>query len=357
MKNQFNKQYDATQSKLIKPVICFGEALIDFLNTGSEKEGCLSLNNFRQYPGGAPANAAVAVAKLGGNAFFAGQVGNDMFGDFIESSLAAYQVDTRYLSKHPTAKTALAFVALDQDGERTFSFHRENSADMLFSQNQVRSQWFETPSILHFCSNTLTEKNIELCTEYAVNTALEANVTVSFDVNLRHNLWPNGKVEIGIINNLIHRAHILKFSREEFDYLSNGNPEGYLAFCLNWNCQLLIITDGAKPIVYHTKKFSDSVHPPITTAVDTTAGGDGFIGGVLFSISKFNQLSDVTENEGLLKNIIQFSAQCGAIAVSKSGAFPALATLEEVLPQLSPLPAAKMTIPTHSLDKIFGMAI
>ena len=327
MKNQFNKQYDATQSKLIKPVICFGEALIDFLNTGSEKEGCLSLNNFRQYPGGAPANAAVAVAKLGGNAFFAGQVGNDMFGDFIESSLAAYQVDTRYLSKHPTAKTALAFVALDQDGERTFSFHRENSADMLFSQNQVRSQWFETPSILHFCSNTLTEKNIELCTEYAVNTALEANVTVSFDVNLRHNLWPNGKVEIG------------------------------MAFCLNWNCQLLIITDGAKPIVYHTKKFSDSVHPPITTAVDTTAGGDGFIGGVLFSISKFNQLSDVTENEGLLKNIIQFSAQCGAIAVSKSGAFPALATLEEVLPQLSPLPAAKMTIPTHSLDKIFGMAI
>ena len=287
----------------MKPVICFGEALIDFLNTGNEQDGCLTLNNFRQYPGGAPANAAVAVAKLGGKALFAGQVGSDMFGDFLESSLQAYQVDTQYLSKHPTAKTALAFVALDQDGERTFSFYREDSADMLFSQKQVQDQWFSEANIFHFCSNTLTEKNIERCTEYAVNKALETNAIVSFDVNLRHNLWPSGQAEIGIINNLVHRAHVIKFSREEFDYLANGNPNGYLAFCLNWNCQLLIITDGAKPIVYHTPNFSGSVQPPVIKAVDTTAGGDGFIGGILLSLSKFDQLNDVTENKDLLEKV------------------------------------------------------
>lgn len=319
----------------MKPVICFGEALIDFLNTGKELDGCLSLNNYRQYPGGAPANAAVAVAKLGGHAIFAGQVGNDIFGDFLESSLQAYHVDTQYLSKHPSAKTALAFVTLDQYGERTFSFYRQKSADLLFAQDQVKDAWFTEQTTFHFCSNTLTEKDIANCTEYAVNKALQADSVVSFDVNLRHNLWPSGQADIDTVNNLVRRAHIIKFSLEEFNFLANGNPDDYLAFCLNSNCQLLIITDGANPIAYHTPTFSHSVQPPAITAIDTTAGGDGFIGGILFALSQFDHLGDVIDNDSVLKKIIEFSAQCGAIAVSKSGAFPALATLDEVLPKLT----------------------
>lgn len=319
----------------MKPVICFGEALIDFLNTGKEQDGCLSLNNYRQYPGGAPANAAVAVAKLGGDAFFAGQIGDDFFGDFIETSLQAYQVNTQYISKHSSAKTALAFVLLDKNGERTFSFHRQKTADMLFTQEQVKDEWFAKQAIFHFCSNTLTENDIAECTEYAVNRALKANAVVSFDVNLRHNLWPNGQADINTVNNLIRSAHIIKFSLEEFNYLANGSPEDYLKFCLNWNCQLLIITDGANPIVCHTQKNNFSIQPPKITAIDTTAGGDGFIGGVLFSLSQFNHLSDVIHNDNVLKKIIELSAQCGAIAVSKPGAFPALATLDDVLSNLT----------------------
>lgn len=318
----------------MKPVICFGEALIDFLNTGKQEDGCLMLNNYRQYPGGAPANAAVAIAKLGGNAIFVGQVGNDLFGDFLDSSMQSYHVNTQFLSRHPSAPTALAFVTLDQYGERTFSFYRENSADMLFTQEQVKSEWFNKDTTLHFCSNTLTETSIAQCTEYAVNKALQANSVVSFDVNLRHNLWPEGKADINTVNNLIRSAHIIKFSLEEFNFLANGKPDEYLKFCLRWNCQLLIITDGANPIVYHTQNFSASVQPPAITAVDTTAGGDGFIGGILFALSQFSHLRDAVENEKVLKKVIEFSAQCGAIAVSKSGAFPALATLDEVLPKL-----------------------
>ena len=102
-------------------VLCFGEALIDFLNTGQKQEERLSLNAFTQYPGGAPANAAVAVAKLGGDAAFVGQVGADMFGDFLVQSLAEYGVDTSHVLQHPTLKTALAFVARDEAGERKFS--------------------------------------------------------------------------------------------------------------------------------------------------------------------------------------------------------------------------------------------
>lgn len=319
----------------MKPVICFGEALIDFLNTGVQTEGCLALNNYRQYPGGAPANAAVAVAKLGGKAFFAGQVGNDPFGAFLESSLQSYNVSTQFLSKHITAKTALAFVTLDQCGERTFSFYRQNSADMLFKCEQVTDEWFSEQTIFHFCSNTLTEQSIAQSTEYAVNKALQANAIISFDVNLRHNLWPKTTADVDTVNNLIRSAHVIKFSLDEFNYLSGGNTEDYLAFCFKWNCQLLMITDGAKPIVYHTKNSTWSVQPPEIKAVDTTAGGDGFIGGFLFSLSLFENLKYLLENDKVLKKVIQFSAQCGAVAVSRNGAFPALATLDEVLSMIN----------------------
>ncbi|MBU2894910.1 carbohydrate kinase [Colwellia sp. D2M02] len=319
----------------MKSVICFGEALIDFLNTGKQEDGCLMLNNYRQYPGGAPANAAVAIAKLGGNAIFAGQVGNDIFGDFLNASMQAYHVDTKFLSRHSSAPTALAFVTLDQYGERSFSFYRQNSADVLFKQEQVKDEWFTQDTTFHFCSNTLTEPDIAHCTEYAVNKALDADAIVSFDVNLRHNLWPSEQADIDTVNNLVQHAHIIKFSLEEFNYLANDNPDDYLKFCLNSNCQLLIITDGANPIVYHTPNFSRSVQPPAITAIDTTAGGDGFIGGILFALSQFDHLSDVINNDSVLKKVIEFSAQCGAIAVSKSGAFPALATLDEVLPRLT----------------------
>ncbi len=250
----------------MKPVICFGEALIDFLNTGTQEDDCLTLNNYRQYPGGAPANAAVAVTKLGGRGIFAGQVGNDVFGNFLESSLQAYNVDTRFLSKHATAKTALAFVTLDQYGERSFSFYRHNSADMLFKNEQVKDEWFSEQAIFHFCSNTLTEKNIAQCTEYAVNKAHKKNAIVSFDVNLRHNLWPDGKVNINTVNNLVRSAHIIKFSLDEFNYLARGNTDDYLNFCFNWNCQLVIITDGAKSIIYHTPNSSYYVQPPTITS-------------------------------------------------------------------------------------------
>ena len=194
----------------MKPVICFGEALIDFLNTGSQEDGCLRINNYRQYPGGAPANAAVAVSKLGGKAFFAGQVGDDTFGEFLINALRTYQVDTQFVSKHPHAKTALAFVLLDEMGERSFSFHRHQTADLLFDKSQVDKNWFNESAIFHFCSNTLTEKSIAACTEYAVEQALMHGAIISFDVNLRHNLWATGKVTISVVDKLVKQAHVFK---------------------------------------------------------------------------------------------------------------------------------------------------
>ena len=315
----------------MKPVICFGEALIDFLNTGSQEDGCLTLNNYRQYPGGAPANAAVAVSRLGGKAFFAGQVGDDAFGDFLINALHTYQVDTQFVSKHPHAKTALAFVLLDEMGERSFSFHRHQTADLLFEKSQVDEIWFCESPIFHFCSNTLTEKDIADCTEYAVERALVHGAIISFDVNLRHNLWATGKVSISVVNKLVKQAHVLKFSSEELTYLAQGNIESYIQSCFDANCQLLIITDGENVLTYYTAAILDAISPPKVITVDTTAGGDAFIGALLFALSHFEQLNELLDDNELLKQIINFSASCGALTVTKAGAFPALPNFEQAV--------------------------
>jgi fructokinase len=308
----------------MKPVICFGEALIDFLNIGKTQDLPLTLNEFRQYPGGAPANVAVAIAKLGGQSYFVGQVGQDSFGDFLEDALQQYQVNTQYLSRHATAKTALAFVMLDQTGDRSFEFYRGESADMLFAPEQITPACFSSASIFHFCSNTLTSNFIENTTQHAVSLAKNANVIVSFDVNLRNNLWPNETVNIDCVNRFVEQADVLKFSKEELAYLARGNEEDYIAELLAKDVSLIIMTDGPDNILYYGRDSSGVISPPKVKAVDTTAGGDAFIGSFLFALSHQEQINTTLSNEQKIIKLIKFAASCSAYTVTKPGAFPAL---------------------------------
>ena len=311
----------------MKKILCFGEALIDFLHIGATRQGPLTLPEFRQYPGGAPANAAVAVARLGGQALFAGQVGQDPFGEFLADALIQYGVDTRFLLKHPQAKTALAFVMLDESGDRSFSFHRHDTADVILEKHQVHSDWFSGDSILHFCSNTLTTRHIAECTSHIVDSARRAGNLVSFDVNLRHNLWASGEADRVLVNNLVTKSDLVKFSRDELEYLANGNCQDYIAHCLTEQCQLLLVTDGANRIDYFTANQQGSIQPPKVKAVDTTAGGDAFIGGFLYALGCFDEITDVFADASELESLLLFATHCGAYAVTQPGAFPALPDL------------------------------
>lgn len=314
----------------MKPVICFGEALIDFLNTGEQQDGHLTLSDYRQYPGGAPANAAVSVAKLGGRAYFTGQVGADLFGDFLKSSLEQYSVNTEFLTQHPTAKTALAFVKLDETGDRSFSFYRHQTADVMFRPEQVCSAWFARPSIFHFCSNTLTEPGITETTKEAVSMAKKNNAIISFDVNLRHNLWSTGYADKDIVNEFVFMSDLLKFSKEEIDYLSGDNRKAYINKCLAKGVSLVVVTDGEHQIEYHTLHQADSFDAPNVKAIDTTAGGDAFVGSLLFGLSKEKNFSLLVDNKHRLKALLKFASHCGAHAVTLPGAFPALPSFKDI---------------------------
>lgn len=319
-------------------VLCFGEALIDFLRTGGVEEDSVLLNEFTQYPGGAPANAAVAVAKLGGDAAFVGQVGQDMFGDFLLQALSHYSVDTRYVIQHPSLKTALAFVARDANGERQFSFYRDNSADLGFCANDIDRSMFDDAKVFHFCSNTLTEDEITLATRHMIELAKSAGVLITFDVNLRHNLWVDGEANIERVNDFVRMANVLKFSREEIVYLTD-DIDTYVQSLLQGEAQLVVITNDGEPISYYSRHIQGQTVAPKVKVVDTTAGGDGFSGGLLYLLSVIDDIDKVLATPKCLGELISFAAACGGHAVTKPGAFPALPTLQDVgvsLPKFIP---------------------
>jgi len=311
-------------------ITCFGEALIDFLNTGSQQEGPIAIPDFRQFPGGAPANVAVAISKLGGEASFAGQVGNDTFGLFIKQALEDYAVDTSNLALHASAKTALAFVFLDSDGERSFEFFRDQTADMLLTPQDVKDRWFIGASIFHFCSNTLTEPTLAQTTRTAIEKARKQGCVTSFDVNLRHNLWPAGKADIEAVKACFKYVDIIKVSKEELDYLE---PEGEVAFvkaAIAEGVTTVLITDGGNAIKALAKGVYSEIMPPKVDVVDTTAAGDAFTGGFLFALAEQTDIRKTLTDQKQLEELVLFASKCGGITVSRQGAFTALPTLDEL---------------------------
>jgi fructokinase len=221
----------------------------------------------------------------------------------------------------------LAFVKLDETGDRSFSFYRENTADLLFGEHQVDENRFNNKPLFHFCSNTLTTNEIAKCTEYLVSRAQHHKALISFDVNLRHNLWQDNHADIDKVNTLVHRAHMVKFSREEIECLSRGDVDGYISDCLIQACQLLIVTNGEHDIEFHTQAGKGTIQPLTVTVVDTTAGGDAFIGGLLYSLSHFDQPFDAIIDHQIVARLIAWAAACGAHAVTKPGALPVQADL------------------------------
>ncbi len=315
----------------MKKVICFGEALIDLLSNKLGKESGSS-EQFTKFAGGAPANVAVAAAKLGANAYFCGMLGDDSFGHFLKQELRQHGVRTDYVRFTTEAKTALAFVSLDDSGERSFEFYRHPGADMLFTQAHFDQAWFHDDGIFHICSNSLTDQGIFTATKQGVACANAANWLVSFDVNLRLNLWPELSHCRPRVAALIEHADIVKMSVEELDYLrAEQSAGGYLKHILRGRPELILVTDGGKPMKWYGKDNQGVAYPPNITMVDATAAGDAFVGGLLYQLARSSLSLNALVNDGLaLEPLLAFACACGAHAASKTGAFPSLPTSADI---------------------------
>lgn len=305
------------------PVYCFGEVLIDFLQDPKQP------GLFRRFAGGAPANVAVAVAKLGGQGSFVGMLGADMFGEFLLSELAHYGVDCHACATTSEAKTALAFVALNNEGDRSFSFYRPPAADLLYTVAHLPHGFWHAPAILHLCSNSLTDKAIADTSFAMVEQAHQHGWLVSVDANLRHNLWPNGKADISLVSQLLQQADIIKLSDDELNYLAQQqDPTSWLLQLQAKRNSWLVVTAGSNAVNSYGKHIF-SLPVSAVKVVDTTAAGDAFVGAWLYQLSQ--HLSEqawpaLLQDEIKQKLLLSKAIKAGSLTCQHFGAFTALPT-------------------------------
>lgn len=314
-------------------IVCFGEALIDFLALPPEPG---QPRHFVEFAGGAPANVSASVARLGGHARFVGMFGRDMFGEFLMSQLRAFDVDTRFAVHTSQARTALAFVSLDEEGERSFSFYRPPAADLLFRVEHYRGECFVDAAVMHVCSNSLTEPEIAQTTVAGMQLAREHGALVSMDLNLRPSLWPEGSDPAPRLWQALAEADVIKLCRSEADFLIRraGHHEAMLQRLWQGHARLVLITDGGKPIRWHTRDAQGEVPAFRVSAVDTTAAGDAFVAGLLLRLVQRGVSADTFDDwlgdATAIADALRHAAAAGALAATKHGAFAAMPRREDI---------------------------
>jgi fructokinase len=315
-------------------VVSLGEALIDFVALEAGV-GVGQATGFLKAPGGAPANVAAGVARLGKPAAFLGKVGDDPFGLFLRDTLQSAGVDTGGLRMDAKARTGLAFVSLTASGERDFCFFRNPSADMLYCPEEVDEERVRRGRIFHFGSITLIQEPSRSATFHAVKVARDAGLIVSFDPNLRPPLWPSLDAARDAIRNALPLAHVVKLSEEELEFLTgNSSLRTSMRRLMSFapGIRLLVVTLGARGATWRTLQGEGAVPAPMVTAVDTTGAGDGFVAGLLVQMLDAGLAPHTLEklDTNHAEPMVRFACAVGALTTTKKGAIPALPTMEQV---------------------------
>ena len=281
-------------------------------------------SGFVKAPGGAPANVAAAVARLGGQGGFMGQLGDDPFGRYLAGVLADEGVDIRGVTFSSEARTALAFVSNKADGDRSFMFYRHPSADMLMRPKDVSAAVIDAHDAFHYGSITLICEPAASALRRALEHARDANKFISYDPNLRLPLWDSEEhARQGMMSGLEY-ADLLKISEEELHFLTGGDDVAPL-----WRerMQLICVTYGAGGAAAHlpdgrvVKADGYAVQ-----AQDTTGAGDAFVAAMLCEIQAHRD-----DWRARLPQILDFANAVGALTCLKKGAIPSLPTREEAL--------------------------
>lgn len=288
-----------------------GDAVIDLLPFGEM--------NYRACAGGAPANVAIGIAKLGLPSGFIGRVGNDPFGHFMEKTFCEHHVDCQSLEKDEEHRTSTVVVDLGENGERSFTFLVSPSADQFLSEQALPDF---NQDILHFCSLALVGTTCRQTLKQAIEKLSDKNGLISFDINLREQMWQDKNEMRTIITQFCHDADILKLSDEELFWLTESQDWHVALDKLqqHYNAPLKLVTKGrdGSIVLWQGKTFTfDSFH---VNSIDTTGAGDAFVAGLLSSIA----LSGMPEDKLMLESMMTIASACGALATTKKGALTAL---------------------------------
>ncbi|MDX8345243.1 aminoimidazole riboside kinase [Rossellomorea sp. YZS02] len=306
-------------------IISLGEALIDFIPLDEQSA------TYQKSPGGAPANVAVGLARLGARSTFLGKVGKDLLGEYLKETLTVYGVRPNQLLMTSDVRTGVVFVTNGKEGERSFDFYIDPSADRFLEVDDIDEGDLITHKILHFGSISLISSPAKEATQHAVKVAKENGLIISYDPNIRLGLWDSEKHARETIKNMLNEVDVLKISDDELQFIT-GEKEieaGVSNLSNAYNIPLMIITMGSEGSYVYVGGARQYVPAMKVQAVDTTGAGDAFVSGILYSINDYKgNIESISLEEAA--RMARFAAVSGALAASTKGAMTALPSLEEV---------------------------
>lgn len=309
-------------------VLSIGELLIDFVST--ETDATLSESpGFIKAPGGAPANVAVGLAKLGIDSGFIGKIGDDPFGEFLRTTLEQSSVDTQGLISGVGVRTTLAFVAARSDGQKDICFYRNPGADILLRPDELNSKAIQSAKALHYGSVSLSHRPSRDATMEAIRIAKDAGVLLSYDPNLRLSLWDDPQEAWNWIWKVMPNADVVKLADEEWEFITG--TEDLDAGCdkiFEVGRPLIIVTLGKDGCYFNNGEVSGHLDGFAVDAIDTLGAGDAFVAAMLSQL--LDGPAPVTLDEDALRKILRYANAAGALATQEVGVIPALPSRAQI---------------------------
>ncbi len=310
-------------------IVALGELLIDFMPRGTSESGNFL---FEACPGGAPCNVLSAATKLGKRTAFIGKVGTDLFGRFLGDTVASHNIDTSSLYRTDTAFTTLAFVALDQAGNRDFSFSRIHSADTLLAEEEISEELIEDARIFHVGTLSMTDEPAKSATIKALELAKQKGVLISVDPNLREPLWKTSADAKDAICKVLSYADMIKISDYELTFLyeTTDIAEAAKRCFAEFSPKLLFATCGKEGAYVLT---ADALlHHPCylnVKTIDTTGAGDSFCGAALSKLLDYGCNPDTLTKEQLFE-MLQFASAAAALTTTRYGSIAVMPDEKEI---------------------------
>lgn len=317
-------------------VVAIGELLIDFTPNGKNETG---IPLFGCNPGGAPANVLAMNAILGGKTAFIGKVGKDNFGEYLRHTLENAGIDATGLVSDSVVPTTLAFVHLNEHGDRSFSFYRSPGADLMLTAREVNRDIIKNAVIFHFGSVSLTGEPCRTTVHETLQFAKDADKIISYDPNYRPLLWNGADEAKKEMLRPVPLTDILKVSEEEMELMTGETDlDKGASMLMNMGPAIVLVSLGAKGAFFRCRDGCGLLPAYNVKTIDTTGAGDAFLGAVLYRLRGKNREDLYTISAGEMRDVVDFANAAGSLTTAKKGAIPAM-------PQASEIEACKRNIP------------
>ena len=309
-------------------VVALGELLIDFTCQSVDADGYPTM---AAHPGGAPANFLAALSQFGAKTALLGKVGTDAFGKLLTATLEKAGIETRGLIATDDVFTTLAFVTLDDTGNREFSFSRKPGADTCIAFEELDLSLIDEAKVFHFGTLSLTDEPARSATCQAVDYAKKAGKLITYDPNLRKPLWKDLEEAKSALLWGLEQADVVKISDEEVDFLFGmGVQEGAAHILNQFGVKLVFVTCGADGCFFQNPLAKGHV-PSLSgiQVVDTTGAGDIFGGSAVYKLLQTGKAPEaLTEEE--LTDIVRFACTAAGLSTTRPGGISSIPTLSQV---------------------------